>query len=231
MALRYLRKISPSVRDMFPQQIGFTSFRDMYLTQSREDAADVDRVAVTHVRDGLPVSTMRGFIGHGNVFSVREMDGIPVVKLQHNGAWVEVPYVPGYSWRDADLSDYVVSAPTSHLPKVPRWSQGRVPYKGHLYELVGGPWGEKGPLREGYGPSRLMVYGSTGNLAGSVDVQGCGRVGGKPSGLPERGRVEPEGLAVTELDRKPVLVLNFACGRSWDGSDSLVCYQYAYDLA
>lgn len=233
MTLRYLGRIDPSVRDHFPQQIGFTSPRDMYLSQASKDA-DGEDAAVTHFRDRVPVSTMRGFRCHGYPMFVREVDGIPLVKMWHNGtvnSWVEVPYVPDYTWTDKALAGYKAKSPPFYKPKQPYWSQGRVHYRGHLYELLGGPWTKNGAREDAdYGPTRLMIYDGSGALVSSVDAQWCGRVGGKSSGLPERGRVEPEGLALTQIGGRDVLVLNFATGWSWGKNLNIACHQYTYDL-
>lgn len=238
MTVRYMGKIVPSVKDRFPQQIAFgKSEFDMYMTQSTvlPETDGIEDTVITYFINGVPMSSMRGLKGHGYPMFVRVMDGIPLIKIRHDNGisktWVELPYVPDYEWKEYDILGFETLPPITYLPKQTYWSQGRVYYKGYIYELLGGPWNDAGPTKTGYGPTKLNKYNAkTGELVRSESAQHCGRKGGSVYGLPERGRVEPEGLAYAVLGGREALVLNFACGRSWDGNTDLICYQYSADL-
>lgn len=233
----YWGSVTPIERAGFPQQIAFAGPRDLYMSQAinRPDDEYEDMV-ITRFFDLKPLSTMRGMWGHGYPMNVRSVGrGVALITFKNNTPagpqWVEIPYVADHVWTDRWLNWHRTVAPPVHPPQPqPYWCQGRVLYKGCVYELFGGPFEDDGMTHPDSGPVSLRVW-RDGVLLHTIDASMLGRVGQNVDGLPVNGRLEPEGLALTTApDGLPCLVLNIACGKGWDGQDTLICYLYYYPL-
>lgn len=211
---RLLATLVPRDTSVSPQ--GIVVLADGTWVSSQGDADD-DLTLTRYRSDGRRLEELRmpgG--GHGDRMRARGQ----AVELYVRGVWCSIPWRSGVLAAASAIASYRSTYPL--LPFGARsWFQGEVlDLDGVCVRLYGVPFRGYGPsivdgVRRPNLPARLEYYRRPSSAV--VHVEKIGQLGRGPDGAPYGDRLEPEGLAVGDIDGVEHLVVGIVTGRAGHG--------------
>lgn len=208
---------------------------DLYMTQSYDNTAGGEDIIITRFVAGQSVGTMTVLGGgHGDLFYVYPgqtcvfRHGGASASTEVSGTWVGIPFTAGRTVTAAQALTYTVAAPARSSLDRRAWCQGDAGYAGKWYRLYGTPYTTSGSTVSPGLPGKIEVVTATA-VTSTIDVSMLGRVGMVKTNPPIGNRLEPEGIAVINVDGWPHLLVGVTVYSSGNYQHKLFVYPLPFD--